>query len=59
MLAGQLGMFDIDRARVRLFFGDADLGQIIDQHLGFDLELSRQFINPDLICVCHQPLFCL
>ncbi len=42
-----------------LFFGDADLGQIIDQHLGLDLELSSQFINPDLICVCHQPLFCL
>jgi hypothetical protein len=59
MLADQLGMFDIDRARMGLFFGDADLGQIIDQHLGLDLELSSQFINPDLICVCHQPLFCL
>jgi hypothetical protein len=34
---------------VRLFLCDANLGEKIDQHLGFDLELSRQFVDPDLI----------
>ena len=57
MLAGQLGVFDIDRARVCLFLRDADLGQIVDQHLDLDFKFSRQFVNSDLICVCHQPLF--
>jgi len=57
MLAGQLGVFDIDRTRVCLFLRDADLGQIVDQHLGLDFQFSRQFVNSDLICVCHQPLF--
>jgi hypothetical protein len=58
MLAHQYGVLDVDRARVRLFFGDADLGKIIDQHLGLDFQLSGQFIDSDLICVWHQPLFC-
>jgi hypothetical protein len=58
MLARELSMLDIDRTRVRLFLHDADLGQVIDQHLGLDLKFSRQFVDSDLICVCHQPLFC-
>jgi hypothetical protein len=34
---------------VRLFLCDADLREKIDQHLGFDLEFSRQFVDTDLI----------
>jgi hypothetical protein len=58
MLADKLGVIYIDGARVGLFLGDADLGQIVDEDLGLDFELSRQFVNSNLICVCHQPLFC-
>ncbi len=32
-----------------LFLRDADLGQKVDQHLGFNLKLSRQFVDTDLI----------
>jgi hypothetical protein len=51
MFARKLGMFHIDGTRVRLFFRDADLGKVIDQHLGLDLKFSRQFIDSNLICV--------
>ncbi len=51
MLAHEHGVLDVDRARVRLLFGDADLGQVVDQHLGFDLEFPREFVDPDLISV--------
>jgi hypothetical protein len=40
MLSDQLCVIDIDRTRVRLLFCDADLGQKIDQHLGFDFEFA-------------------
>ena len=49
MLAHQLGVLDIDRARMRLLLGDADLRQVVDQHLGLDLEFPRQFVDADLI----------
>jgi hypothetical protein len=42
-------LIDFDRAGVRLLFFDADLGQVVDQHLGLDLEFPRQFIDSDLI----------
>jgi hypothetical protein len=51
VLAREFGVLDVDRARVRLFLSDADLGQVIDQHLGLDLELPREFVDPDLIRV--------
>jgi hypothetical protein len=57
MLAHQFGMLDIERARVRLFFGHSDLGQVLDQHFRFDLEFPREFVNPYLIRVRHSPLF--
>jgi len=53
MLAHQFSVLDVDRARVRLFLCDADLGQIINQHLGLDFQLAGQFINSDLICFSH------
>jgi hypothetical protein len=51
MLAHQFSVLHVDRARVRLFFADADLGQVVDQHLRFDLEFPREFVDPDLIGV--------
>jgi hypothetical protein len=49
MLPRQLGVLDIERARVRLLVLDADLRQVVDQHLGLDLEFPRQFIDTNLI----------
>lgn len=49
MFSGQLGMLDIERAGMCLFLRDADLREKIDQHLGLDLKLSRQFVDTDLI----------
>jgi hypothetical protein len=51
MLAREFRMLDVDRARVRFLFFDADLGQVVDQYLGFDLEFPREFVDPDLISV--------
>jgi len=53
MLAHKFGVFEIERARMRFLLGYADLGQILDQELGLDLEFSRQFIDSDLIRVRH------
>lgn len=49
MLARQFRVLDVERARVRLLLRDADFGQVLDQDLGLDLELSGQLINPDLV----------
>jgi hypothetical protein len=51
VLAHQLRIFDVERARVGLLLLDADLGQVVDQHLGLDLKLSRQLVDTDLIDV--------
>ncbi len=53
MLPHQFGLVEIERARVRLLFSDADFRQIVDQYLGLDLELSRQFVDANLIDVRH------
>ena len=42
------GLVVIQRTRVRLLFRDADFRQILDEHLGFDLELARQLVNSNL-----------
>jgi hypothetical protein len=49
-------MHQIDRTRVRLLFGDASFWEVLDQDFRLDLEFSSQFINPDLIGICHSPL---
>jgi len=49
MLAHQLGVLKIERARVCLLLGNADLRQIVDQDFGLDLEFSGQFVDPDLV----------
>jgi hypothetical protein len=51
VLAREFRVLDIDRARVRLLLSDADLGQVVDQHLRFDLKFPREFVDPDLISV--------
>ena len=57
ILSRKLRVFEIERARVRLLFGDADFRQEIDQDFRFDLEFARQLVNSNLIGICHQPLF--
>jgi hypothetical protein len=49
MFPRQFGVFDIERARVRLFIFDADLRQEVDEHLGLDLEFPRQLVDTNLI----------
>ena len=57
MLAHQLGMVQVERARVRFLLGDSDLGQVIDQNFRFDLKFPRKLVNSYLIRVRHSPLF--
>ena len=40
-------------AGVRLLFGDAVPGEQVDDRFGLDLQLARQFIDSNLICVSH------
>jgi hypothetical protein len=54
MLAHQFGMLDVERTRVRLLFGDADFRQVLDQYLRLDLKLASEFVNSDLIGICHS-----
>jgi hypothetical protein len=56
MLAHKFSVRVVDGTRVRLLFGDADLRQVLDQNFCFDLQLSRQFVDSDLIRICHSPL---
>jgi hypothetical protein len=49
MLARKFCVLEIERARVRLFFRDADFRQELDQDFCLDLELARQLINSNLI----------
>jgi len=56
MLPDLFGVLDIKRTRMRLLVVDADLGQVVDQHLGLDLEFSRQFVDANLIGLGHELL---
>ena len=56
MFPDELSVLQIERTRVRLLFCDADFWQVVDQHLGFDLELSRQFVDANLIGFRHELL---
>jgi hypothetical protein len=51
MLPHKNGMINIDRTRVSLLLGYADLGKVINQYLRLDLQLSRQFVDSNLIRV--------
>jgi hypothetical protein len=55
MLANFLGSGQFNGAGMRLFFGDASLGQIINDRLGLDLQVTCEFIDSNLIRVCHLP----
>jgi len=39
----------VDRARMRLFFGNAKVDQLIQDQVSFNLHLPRQLINADLL----------
>ncbi len=41
---------------MRLLFRDADFRQELDQNLSLDLQFPCQFIDADLIGICHSPL---
>jgi hypothetical protein len=41
---------------VRLLFGDASFWEVLDQDFRLDFEFSSQFIDSDLIGICHSPL---
>jgi|HubBroStandDraft_4_1064222.scaffolds.fasta_scaffold00743_3 hypothetical protein len=56
MFPRQLSVRIIDRARVRLLFGNANFGQILDQDFRLDLEFPGELVYSDLIRICHQPL---
>jgi hypothetical protein len=45
-----------NRTRVRLFFGDAEPGQKVNNRLRLDLEVAREFVDPDLIRAGHPLL---
>lgn len=49
VLAGEFGVLDINRTRMGLLFLDANLGEILDQDLGLDLEFPGQFIYANLV----------
>ncbi len=49
VLAREFGVLDINRTRVGLFLGDADLGKELDQDFGLDLEFAGQLVDADLV----------
>jgi len=57
VLAHQFRVLQVNRARVRLFFRDAGFREVINQDFRLDLQFPRQLVNPDLIRICHSPLF--
>jgi len=48
-LAQFLGYIVVHRAGVSLLLGDAQFREFVDQFVSFDLQLSRQHVNADLI----------
>jgi hypothetical protein len=57
MLAHQFRVLQVNRARVRLFFRDTGFREVVNQDFRLDLQFPRQLVNPDLIGICHSPLF--
>jgi DNA-binding GntR family transcriptional regulator len=57
MLSRKLRVFEIKRARMRLFFRDTDFRQELNQDFRLHFEFARQLVNSNLIRICHQPLF--
>jgi hypothetical protein len=55
MLAHLYCGFHLDRTGMRFFLGDAGFGQIINDGLCLDLELTSQFVDSDLIRIGHCP----
>ena len=41
MFPREFSMLDVDGTRVSLLFLDTDLREVVDQHLGLDLEFPR------------------
>ncbi len=47
--------FYLDRTGMRFFLGNAGFGQIVNDGLCLDLELTSQFVDSDLIRIGHCP----
>ena len=45
-----------NRTRMRLFLRNAETGQKVNNGFRFDLQLAGQFVNSDLIDICHALL---
>lgn len=54
MLPHAVGLIVLNRARMRLLFGDADLRQVVDQDFCLDLEFPREFVDADLAGFWHR-----
>jgi len=54
LAAHLFGNVNVNRARVRLLFGDAEAGQKVENGLRFDLEFAGQFVDPDLRVLGHS-----
>ena len=50
-----LGLILFDGAGVRFFLGDADLGKDLEDLSAFDLELSRQIVDSNLVLLHYAP----
>jgi hypothetical protein len=55
VLAHSYSGLHFDRAGMRFFLGNAGFRQIVDDGFCLDLELASQFVNSDLIRICHCP----
>jgi hypothetical protein len=55
MLADFFGCSQIDGAGVRFLFRYASFWKVINDRFGFDLKVTSQFIDSNLIRVCHHP----
>jgi hypothetical protein len=55
VLAHPYSGFYLNRAGMRFFLGNSGLGQIVNDGFCLDLELTSQFVDSDLIRICHCP----
>ena len=55
VLAHLYRSFYLNRAGMRFFLGNSGFGQIVDDGFCLDLELASQFVDSDLIRICHCP----
>jgi hypothetical protein len=55
VLAHSYSGLHFDRTGMRFFLGNPGFGQIVNNGFCLNLELASQFVNSDLIRICHCP----